>query len=176
MLRQLLLLFPEWYKYAGKRSQVTSTLRASRRLWVSVRNGMSQLRPSRGFLLRTSPPAPVDCQRPVPSPGGSRSSILSNTATRTDESALKKWKGRTSLVAQWVRTCLPTRGTWVWSLVRGKIPCATGHLSPGAPTAEPALQQGEPWQWGTSHQTRSRPARSTGDPARQEINNEWASF
>ena len=130
----------------------------------------------KGLPAQNVTPCPRQLSEASAIPWGSCSSILSNTATHTDGSALKKWKGRTSLVAQWVRTRLPTRGTWVWSLVRGKIPYATGHLSPGAPTAEPAPQQEEPPQWGTGHQTRSRPARSTGDPGQQEINNEWVSF
>ena len=43
----------------------------------------------------------------------------------------------TSLVAQWLRICLPMQGTWVQSLV-GKIPHATEQLSPCATTTEPA--------------------------------------
>ena len=45
---------------------------------------------------------------------------------------------RTSLVAQWLRVCLPCRGHEVkpWS---GKIPHAAEQLSPCATTTEPAL-------------------------------------
>ena len=42
---------------------------------------------------------------------------------------------RTSLVAQWLRICLPTQGTWVGSLVQ-EIPHASGELSPCATTTE----------------------------------------
>ena len=42
---------------------------------------------------------------------------------------LSKIKYRASLVAQWLRVCLPMQGTWVhpWS---GKIPHATKWLDP----------------------------------------------
>ena len=43
-----------------------------------------------------------------------------------------------SLVAHWQRICLPTQGTWVWSLV-GKIPHTQGLLSPCTTITEPVL-------------------------------------
>ena len=34
------------------------------------------------------------------------------------------------LTVQWWRICFPVQGTWVWSLVRARIPHATEQLSP----------------------------------------------
>ena len=36
---------------------------------------------------------------------------------------IKKWVEGTSLVAQWLRICLPIQGTWVQSLVREDPTC-----------------------------------------------------
>ena len=66
---------------------------------------------------------------------GSCSSLLSYTATRTDECALKECKGRTSLVAQWEPVC--QRGGHGFDPCSGKILCATEQLSPCAPTLSP---------------------------------------
>ena len=51
---------------------------------------------------------------------------------------LKKSSVGTSLVAQWIRICLPLQGHGfdTWS---GKIPCALEQLSPRTTTTEPAL-------------------------------------
>ena len=45
---------------------------------------------------------------------------------------------RASLVAQWLRICLPMQGTWVWALDR-EDPTAAEQLSPCTTTTEPAL-------------------------------------
>ena len=75
---------------------------------------------------------------------GSCSSLLSYTATRTDECALKECKGRTSLVAQWEPVC--QRGGHGFDPCSGKIPCATEQLSPRWARAP---QQEAPPQWET---------------------------
>ena len=49
---------------------------------------------------------------------------------------LSKIKYRASLVAQWLRICLPVQGTLTCP---GKIPHAEEQLSPCATTTEPAL-------------------------------------
>ena len=38
-------------------------------------------------------------------------------------SSIKKWQKGTSLVAQWLRICLPVQGTQVQALVRGDPTC-----------------------------------------------------
>ena len=51
-----------------------------------------------------------------------------------------KTQSGASLVAQWLRICLPMQGTQVRSLVREDLTChATEQLSPCATTTEPAL-------------------------------------
>ena len=99
----------------------------------------------------------------------------------------------TSLVVQWVRTCLPMQGTWVWSLVPEDSTCrgaTKAHvpqlLSLRAATTEVrvpkacALQQEKPLQWEASapqwgvaptlHSWR-KPACSNEDPVQAKINN-----
>ena len=53
---------------------------------------------------------------------------------------------RTSLVVQWLRICLPTRGSWVWSLVWEDPTCCGATKSNAATTGpadpEPALHEG----------------------------------
>ena len=49
----------------------------------------------------------------------------------------KRWLW-TSLVAQWIRICLPVQGTQVWFLVQ-KIPRAADHPSPWVTTIEHVL-------------------------------------
>lgn len=53
----------------------------------------------KGLPAQNGTPCPRQLSEATASPWGSCSSILSNTATHTAESALKR-KGRTSLVAQ----------------------------------------------------------------------------
>ena len=42
---------------------------------------------------------------------------------------LKRLEG-TSLVVQWLRTCLPMQGTWVPSLIQEDSTCSAGQRSP----------------------------------------------
>ena len=67
-------------------------------------------------------------------------------------SHLEIWKHKerkhsfwTSLVSQWLRICLPTQGTWVWSLVQEDSTCCGATTSMGCRywslcTRKPVLQ------------------------------------
>ena len=60
----------------------------------------------------------------------------------TDSSYLKSDNGRASLVAQWLRICLPMQGTWVRALVQEDPTCSGAaepmHHNYRACTLEPA--------------------------------------
>ena len=80
----------------------------------------------------------------------------------------KKKYWRTSLVAQWLRICLPMQGTGVRS---GKIPHAAEQLSPCATTTEPARPRAHtpqvlsPCATTTEAHTLQGPCTATTEPA-----------
>ena len=112
---------------------------------------------------------------------GSCSSLPSYTPTHTDECALMKCKGRTSLVAQWEPVC--QRGGHGFDLCSGKIPMPRSNWARAPPRWAHALQLPSPRSATRGaaavrparHDSR-KPARSTGAPAQPEINNEGGSF
>ena len=70
----------------------------------------------------------VPCLAAVASVGNGSYSIasadhLASHLPLLDSSLNLKWYSWSSLVAQWLRICLPMQGTWVWALVREDPTC-----------------------------------------------------
>ena len=63
--------------------------------------------------------------------------------------SLKKTYSRASLVAQWIRVCLPMQGTWVWSLVQEDPPYqgATSLCASNCWVCMPRACDEKPPQW-----------------------------
>ena len=57
---------------------------------------------------------------------------------KLSEEGMSKAETRASLVAQWLRICLPMQGTHGFKPWPGKIPHAAEQLGPWATTTEPA--------------------------------------
>ena len=77
---------------------------------------------------------------------------------------LSKVLFRTSLMVQWIGSCLPMQGTWVISFCSRKIPHASEQVSPRAPTTKPSDDS----QWLGIRQEKGNTS-PTPEPTRQVL-------